>query len=1012
MTDSDLSLWWQASDEDEVLAPISSHHHVSVLLINQNGARWQSETLRGIGSQSRQPDFFAAVDCGSKDDSKAALVELFTVQDSPAGLSFGEILNNAISSLPEHPELIEWIWILHDDSAPYAHALAELLRAADANPQAVVFGAKLVDWRNPQHVLEIGSKITGIGTRFTGLEQGERDQGQHDDIERALVVNSAGMLIRRDIWKSLGGFTAHLPHFRVDAEFCLRVWESGNEVLAVPRSRVKHVAATARSIRKPAKEKGSAHYLDRRAGMQLVLSRTPRKLLWLRLLLILISAIGRGAGYLLLQDLPGARDEWRAALSLFFSPLPSRDLHAAKGEVPIPSELKPTIKEQAQHLIIETGNGISNTWNQTLEFLFPNREAVADVGRAEAFRAVLRRPGTLLTLISLLVGAFLTIPNIQGSQLVTSAGLIPTSANGLWLDFLSDWHAVGMGSYESAHPMQAFLALLSALTSFNPATFVERLLVLGPWLAAISMHLGLRTLIKNAPTRVWLAGLYGFSPALLFAIGVGDIGTVIIAILFPWFLNLVVRPGISWREAGVIALLVSIFVMIWPALWLVALVVFLRFAYNNRTNTEIIGRLAFTVVAPLAILLPWSFHVLTNPRLWFSQFGYAGDSVPVWSSLLGVGNFNSGYPWWLNIPLILVAVATLIDRRHSHMHTQLWSLFGMLLGLGLLGQILATLQPNAEVQSALVALSVMLFGLMIVSLATAASYVSLKLQRSDFGWRQLVTIAIVGALSVIPVASVYAANQLPDSIRLQAREPIDAEVLRGFTEDLRLRTLYLESGDAGTVRAWIMDGRTPTFGDSEVQVVDSENVLAKKVLDWLTQSTNELEDPLLDLGIGYIASPFGDEIESFISSRGNLERIITARNDKLLNVWRASTVPARVSVVGSAGIELGVATFNTESLILEVNGVVGPSEEDRILKLAERSSGNWNAVLGGKRLIPQPGELQSWKIPAGANGELEIAYFNENRLTVLLISWFAIGVALVMIAPRRRHIYRDEWMSE
>jgi GT2 family glycosyltransferase len=1012
MTDSDLSLWWQASEEDEVLAPISSHHHVSVVLINKNGEVWQPDTLRGIGSQSRRPDFFAAVDCASKDDSRAGLLSLFEVQDSPAGLSLGEVLNNAIAALPEHPELIEWVWILHDDSAPYAHALAELLRAADANPQAAVFGAKLVDWKNPNHVLEIGSKITGIGTRFTGLEVGERDQGQHDDIERALVVNSAGMLIRRDVWKSLGGFTTHLPHFRVDAEFCLRVWESGNEVLAVPRSRIRHVAATARSIRKPAKEKGTTQYLDRRAGMQLVLSRSPRKLLWLRLVMMLLSAIGRGAGYLLLQDLAGARDEWRAALSLFFSPLPAQRLHAAKGEVPIPAELKPTFKEQAQHLVVETGNGIANTWNQVLEFLFPNREFVSDVGRAEAFRAVLRRPGTLLTLIALSVGSFLTIPNIQGSQLVTNAGVIPTSANLLWTEFLSDWHAVGIGSYESAHPMQALLAMMSVLTSFNPEILVERLLVLGPWLAAISMHLGLRSLIKNAPTRVWLAALYGFSPALLFAIGIGDIGTVLIAILLPWLLNLVVRTGITWREAGVIAIINSIFIMIWPALWIVAVVIFARFAYNNRSSTEVLGRLAFAVFAPIAILLPWSLNVLRSPEMWFSQFGYAGDSVPVWSALLGVGNFDSSYPWWLNIPLILVAVATLIDRRHSYMHTQLWALFAMLLAVGLIGQVLATLQPDAEMQSSLVMLSAILFGLLVISLASAASYVSLKLQRSNFGWRQLVTIGIVGTISLIPVASVYAANQLSIEHRLQARDPIDAEVLRGFTEDLRLRTLYIESGDSGTVRAWIMDGRAPTFADAEVQARDAENLLAERVLNWLTQSTSGLEDPLLDLGIGYIATPFGDEIETFVSSRGNLERVITARNPKLLNVWRAITVPARVNVVGSTGLELGIAQFDTQKIILDVKGVVGPSEEVRYLKLAERSSASWNAVLGGVRLKPQSGDLQSWVIPVGANGELEVAYFNESRLSILLISWFTIGVALVMIAPRRRHIYRDEWMSE
>ena len=91
----------------------------------------------------------------------------------------------------------EWVWLLHDDANPPPDALAALLAAAAADPDADVLGPKLREWPSLQRLLELGVTISGTGRRETGLERGEYDQGQHDDVRHVLAVNTAGMLVRR-----------------------------------------------------------------------------------------------------------------------------------------------------------------------------------------------------------------------------------------------------------------------------------------------------------------------------------------------------------------------------------------------------------------------------------------------------------------------------------------------------------------------------------------------------------------------------------------------------------------------------------------------------------------------------------------------------------------------------------------------------------------------------------------------------------------------------------------------
>ncbi len=92
-------------------------------------------------------------------------------------------------------------------------------------------------WPRDRELLEVGVTTSLGGRRDTGIENGELDQGQHDQPRNVLAVSSAGMLVRRDVWESLRGFDPRLPMFRDDIDFGWRASRAGFKVGVAPGCR-------------------------------------------------------------------------------------------------------------------------------------------------------------------------------------------------------------------------------------------------------------------------------------------------------------------------------------------------------------------------------------------------------------------------------------------------------------------------------------------------------------------------------------------------------------------------------------------------------------------------------------------------------------------------------------------------------------------------------------------------------------------------------------------------------
>src|SRR6204780_2220071 len=127
------------------------------------------------------------------------------------------------------------------------------------------------------------------------------------------------MLIRRDLWDSVGGFDTDMGLFREDVDFCWRVHAAGHRVRLITDAVVYHVEASARRKR-PVSVARRPRKLDRRNAMLTLIGNLPARPM-------LTSAVGnlgvsllRVVFFLVAKRLAMALDEMAAVGSVFGHP--------------------------------------------------------------------------------------------------------------------------------------------------------------------------------------------------------------------------------------------------------------------------------------------------------------------------------------------------------------------------------------------------------------------------------------------------------------------------------------------------------------------------------------------------------------------------------------------------------------------------------------------------------------------------------------------------------------------
>ena len=506
--------------------------HVTAVVVACDGARWLPRVLPMLAQQTRPPDVVVAADTGSTDASRRLLVDALgpdRVLDLPRGTAFGAAVTAALANrgsgaqpdgrvrgadraadTVDTPAGVadgatsppdDWVWLLHDDSAPAADALERLLAGAAADPSVAVAGPKVRGWRNRRLLLEVGVTVAGSGRRDTGLEHHEQDQGQHDGERRVLAVGTAGMLVRRAVLEELGGFDPLLPAFGDDVDLCWRARRAGHEVVCLTDAVVHHVAAAANG-RRPVPAAGRhaqhPHLLERRSAMYVVAANRPAWQLPVVLVRLVLGALGRAVMYLIGKLPSYAADELRAAGWLLThigavraahrerertATRPHRDVAPllARPGSQVRAGAETLAAALAQRVAASTGADTRPGRRGSLLETAPAAEESEDfeIGGSGVLRRQLRRPGVLLALGLVALGVVAS-RSLVGTDPLSGGALLPAygSAADLWRQFLSSWRPVGTGGAESSPPYLAVVAALATPVG-GSARLVVDLLLLG-----------------------------------------------------------------------------------------------------------------------------------------------------------------------------------------------------------------------------------------------------------------------------------------------------------------------------------------------------------------------------------------------------------------------------------------------------------------------------------------------------------------------------------------------------
>ena len=973
---------------------------VTGVLVVHDGAAWLTECLDALALQTRPLDRLLIVDTGSVDDSpqivaghariRQVIGEVAAIS-APRESNFGDAVGLAVAQLPRAPTGPEWLWLLHDDSAAAPEALAHLLDAAHPSASVGVAGPKLSTWDDPSRLLEVGPEITRSGRRAGGPATGELDQGQHDHRSDVLAVSTSGMLIRRDVFDSLGGFDPAFGQFRDDLDLCWRAHLVGRRVVVAPRARMREAAASTNGQRSPDLSAEAAQRRDRRYGRQVALARCPLYAVPALSLWIALASLG-SAVVLLVAKRP--RAAWAALVDFESLLTPWRPLAArwrSRG-------IRQVRRRDLRGLFASPKAGFRqsiDTIHDAVVFGSAGlaEEAVASAlaletgpisDDAEPFEGpmrwagsrIFRHPGFLAVMVGAVLAAaawrslLWTLSPANGLG-ISGGELLPVSSDapGLWHAWLDGWHGAGLGNPLESAPYLPVLSTGAWVVEHLPFidTSTSSVSVFIAWLlagaipaSAWTAYLGARVVTRAPWPRAWAALAWASLATLTTAVASGRLGAVVAHILLPLvaagFVRAMRRPPSNAATFGGAAAL-GLTGVFNPALAACGAFAALVLLVVGRGATRL--RAVVLLLVPVGLLGPWILRLVDNPRLVL-----AGPGLTVWSGATGTpwqlellhpGGPGS-YPALLSAPLVLAGVLAMAARGvDSRVMTVLLVITAAGLALGVAApHVLIGLTPQDLAGAGGPITAWAGTGLDLAALALIAAALSgfgaLRVHLwgrgspSGLGWRKITGAGLVTAAVLGSAASAAMAGWLGVGDELTGHAPNTPAVAAHQAEGPSGSRLLLITGDAGVIGYRLLGSEPgPVVRDLPAASAPPNPILAAAVTSTVRKgdatSPNAARDALADLGVGFVAFRGGSTgpLVTQLDATAGLTRL----SDNLgLILWR---VEPRENAVSSSRLRL-VDANGAALASIAVTGDHGRTE----VSLAPARLG---APPGGRRLV-------------------------------------------------------------
>jgi GT2 family glycosyltransferase len=868
------------------------------VLVSHDGSRWLPAVIDGIRAQSVPVSAVVGVDTGSRDESADLLLDAFDeVVTVPEDTSYPEAVRVGLAQIdPDDPA---WIWLLHDDCRPAPDALACLLAAAAEDSYADILGPKLREWPSLKRLLEVGVTISGTGRRETGLETGEYDQGQHDEVRPVLAVNTAGMLVRRAVFDRLGGLDENLPLFGNDVDFGWRAAAAGVRTVVVPQAVVFHAEAAHRGLRRTPLTGRRTHFHERRGAIFTLLANAPGRALPWQLVRLLFGTLLRMLGFLVVRSPGEALDELGALFSIYLSPGEIRRARRARATIGDhdPRPLLAPWWVPYRHGLDFLGDIAAAATNQAQDVADRRRAAkeaaaptpvtirrptVHDEEAPEEDSGIVARFLTNPLAIALTVVVALSVFGAREAfGHVTGGGLAPapTSAADLWRLWTESWHALGTGTGVPAPAYTLPLALLGSLLGGSAAAAISALLLLAVPLALWGAWRLLRVvgrLVDPGGSPRWLVALgaatYALVPVTSGAWGNGRLGVVVAATALPWCAHAALGfadPEVDrrWRAAWRSGLLLAICTAFAPVAWVfatvlavVVLVVACALTRSLPRGRDVWAPPAVALGAVPLLLAPWWLPALWHRAGSLLLMETGRQPYPTLGPsdlLLGRFGAGTGAPGWLGTLLVVLAVLALVPRatRIPVLVTWLVAMVAAVTATSL--SVLRLPLPGGSVRPGIAFLMMVLHGCFVLAALLGAQGLVTILRRSRAEHHEVLLVALAAVAAVIPAFGLaWFVTQGPGALANSEDSGIPAymtdDAMASDTNGILVITGDVASGLRFTVRR----GSGDTVGENEIQYASTPDPgFTADVRALVSRPTPTVVSDLAAAGIDYIVLP-------------------------------------------------------------------------------------------------------------------------------------------------------------
>lgn len=1018
---------------------------VRAVVVTDGRSPYLGDVLEAIAAQTFSPDSVHVATIGDVPVPVPAglAVRRIVVRESA---SFGEAVDAVNAAFPAHEA--EYLWLLHDDSAPMPDVLERLAATARKRSRAAIIGAAQVRWRDTSRLISLGSTVSRIGARRVDLvDDNDINQGQYDWRDDVLAVSMAGALVRRDVWAALGGLDESYRGFGDSADFCRRAWRAGHDVVVVPAAHVRHAQANLRGARESAGRGANASYVPRRTG------EWYHALVWAPLLAVPLLVLWAFGSAIVRALLRVAQNQARMAVAELGIPWRLLGRLGGLASSRLRARRRATVPARAiRGLLATNGAVVHHVRARYLRAYDRWRIAVTPsaMERAELAAAGTRRRWMLgvvvVTAAGLTTAVFGSwIPDLLAGRMLVGGALGVTDVewHELWQRTWTGYSEVGYGA-PSLDGAFAIVMVPLALVPGGLRMGLGLVLAFAIVLAAVAAWFAAGAATRAVSIRAIAALAYAAWPPFLVAIAQGRVGAVVAHIMLPFVAlglaralgkhrgealakgdEYTARRFASPSAAAAASLALAVCVAMAPVLLvpsLIALAVVAALAGRRWLRVVLVAVPALVIAAPGLLAAARADSVRDSLGILAREAGPSAASAvasPI-STLLTLDTAAPGDAWYSSQGVVAAialtvcagALIALLSGRAATAVRVGWVVAALGLGAAFAAQRVIVSWPDGAGSQAVngypgPGLSLALVGALAAS-ATASSGVwhSGGAQRTRrvgaLAVATLAAVAVIGSAAAwawpgrTPAGDVGAVGPdvLPLVAALEQQPPTAARVLTLTDTD---------DGVAYAVESF--DGAVEVTGSAGFD--RSGAPLARPGADGLPTPADldRVVATLVGAGIGADEQLATWGIGVIVATPDSPKALAGLAQVDTLELMGASALGTAYRVV-AGGAPVSRAWLETVTGVLPVSVTSASAAADLdegdggILVIAVPADDAWNATLDGVALKPVEDEAgrQAFEVPA-TGGELAVWYADREYRAWWWAAAIACSLALLASAP-------------